>query len=338
MEKRKKITMQALADSLQISRNTVYKALNDKQGISNNLKAEVVAAARKLGYPVKSDSTNNKAKKSIAVLIKEEFFSEATYYSKIFVGIESAAREQGYGLYFAAISVDQEESASIPSHLTNEEFVGAIIIGKLNDTFITKLNTIIPVVVVDYYNEELEVDAILIDNKRGIYKAFEHLTNMGHKDVGFIGKVDLFPSFMERYQNFLNMIKMSEISTRESWLLTKGDGSFWDIDYLKERIQALDEMPDAFLCVNDRTAIPLMKVLSDLGYQIPRDVSIIGFDNVDSSSLMVPSLTTLNVYKETMGTRAVSHLMWRIKNLSEPIEKIRINVSLIVRQSVQKLN
>ena len=97
-------------------------------------------------------------------------------------------------------------------------------------------------------------------------------------------------------------------------------------------------MPTAWIAVNDRTAIPLLKALKDLGYKVPAEVSVVGFDNVNESHVVHPTLTTIHVYKNILGERGVEKLLWRCRNPEAPAEEKFVNTELVVRNSTAAPN
>ncbi|WP_242851353.1 substrate-binding domain-containing protein [Clostridium sp. DMHC 10] len=108
-----------------------------------------------------------------------------------------------------------------------------------------------------------------------------------------------------------------------------------DVKSIIEKLSNIKEMPEAFICSNDSAAIQLSNALNTLKYKIPKDVSIIGFDDTVLCNMVMPKLTTVKVNKELMGRKAVRRLLWRINHRDEPIESIMMEVELIERDSVR---
>ena len=103
-----------------------------------------------------------------------------------------------------------------------------------------------------------------------------------------------------------------------------------------ELVKVRQALPEVFVCSNDKAAISLMVALEILGYQLPGDISVVGFDNIDMCEKIRPKLTTVNVNKEVMGKRAVQRLLYRISHKNSLAENAVISVDLIERESVGK--
>ena len=95
-----------------------------------------------------------------------------------------------------------------------------------------------------------------------------------------------------------------------------------------------EELPEVFMCSNDRAAIFLMNVLRELGHRVPEDIGIVGFDDMEISTMVIPNLTTCHIAKKNMGMKAVLTLQWRLQNRRAKPEKITLPVDLVLRDSV----
>ena len=124
------------------------------------------------------------------------------------------------------------------------------------------------------------------------------------------------------------VLKYSAIDSVEDKVISQ------DMDGLFELFNQIEEKPEALLCSNDELAVMLMKVLQKNGYKIPEDISIIGFDDIELSRMVLPALTTIHVSKKLMGQKAVSRLLYRINHPRDGVEKLVLNVEIIERDSV----
>jgi LacI family transcriptional regulator len=343
--KKKKVTMKDIAEKLNISINAVSLALNDKDGVSEKTKAEVIRIANELGY-LKVSSSNNKDKsKNICILIESRYFRDVYFYSKVIIGIENEARKNDYVII---VSLLDKYTLEVPTCITNKKVDGILIVGAINDNYLEKiLKYNIPVVLVDHASFKLPTDAILTQNFFGSYKATNYLLEKGHKKIGFFGEIDLTLSFKERWlgysecmRRFYNyddkiinkLFKYSIIKDVEKYVFKK------DYKKISEMILSLEELPTAFICSNDDAALTLFNSLNSLGIRVPDDISIIGFDDIELCSLVNPNLTTMRIEKELMGQKAVKRLLWRMENRNAHIEHIKLDVKLIERGTVKSLN
>lgn len=343
-----KITMKDIAERLDISINAVSLALNSKAGVSEETRKQVLDVAEELGYLDKSPKfVKSFANKNICVIIKKYYFEDNTFYSKIMMGIGEESRRKGYDIITCLINETEE---SIPSCIESKKVCGIIVIGTIEDEYLVKLkNYKIPVVLVDHASLLESTDSILTDNKLGSFNITKLLIEKGYKDIGFFGDLEYSLSIKERFfgyreaiKKFLkfNNFKEAEVFIEEQSVLYDVEQNIIDknIEGIKERINRINKIPEAFVCSNDNAAIALITSLKELGYMVPKDIAVVGFDDIVLSSLIEPKLTTVRVEKDFMGRKAVDRLLWRIENKKDPDEKTILSVEVIERDSVGNKN
>ncbi|MBS5884486.1 LacI family DNA-binding transcriptional regulator [Clostridium sp.] len=343
-----KITMKDIAERLDISINAVSLALNSKAGVSEETRKQVLDVAEELGYLDKSPKfVKSFANKNICVIIKKYYFEDNTFYSKIMMGIGEESRRKGYDIITCLINETEE---SIPSCIESKKVCGIIVIGTIEDEYLVKLkNYKIPVVLVDHTSLLESTDSILTDNKLGSFNITKLLIEKGYKDIGFFGDLEYSLSIKERFfgyreaiKKFLkfNNFKEAEVFIEERSVLYDVEKNIIDknIEGIKERINRINKIPEAFVCSNDNAAIALITSLKELGYMVPKDIAVVGFDDIVLSSLIEPKLTTVRVEKDFMGRKAVDRLLWRIENKKDPDEKTILSVEVIERDSVGNKN
>lgn len=343
-----KITMKDIAERLDISINAVSLALNSKAGVSEETRKQVLDVAEELGYLDKSPKfVKSFANKNICVIIKKYYFEDNTFYSKIMMGIGEESRRKGYDIITCLINETEE---NIPSCIESKKVCGIIVIGTIEDEYLVKLkNYKIPVVLVDHTSLLESTDSILTDNKLGSFNITKLLIEKGYKDIGFFGDLEYSLSIKERFfgyreaiKKFLkfNNFKEAEVFIEERSVLYDVEQNIIDknIEGIKERINRINKIPEAFVCSNDNAAIALITSLKELGYMVPKDIAVVGFDDIVLSSLIEPKLTTVRVEKDFMGRKAVDRLLWRIENKKDPDEKTILSVEVIERDSVGNKN
>ncbi|MBN1262464.1 MAG: substrate-binding domain-containing protein, partial [Anaerolineae bacterium] len=163
--------------------------------------------------------------------------------------------------------------------------------------------------------------------------AIEYLIRRGHRHIGLIGGgPEAYPSLRDRYNGYRRALKDNNI--QESYLarsvLKSGPAYKATLALLKgnPHITAL------FGC-NDEVAIAAMQAIRDLGMKVPEDISIIGYDDIDLAQHVIPSLTTMQVDKVSMGQIAVQMLTWRLANPDSQRVTVVIHTPLIERKSVR---
>jgi LacI family transcriptional regulator len=337
-----KVSMEDIAAKLGITKNTVSLVFRNMPGISEKTRKSVLETAKQLGYKYKKDSRNIDSKKpplkNICLLQSKSTYDTTGFFAFIQLGIESEAQKNSLNLILHVYD-DSDENFDVPMCITEGLVSGVITIGRVQRNTANILNSLkIPMVMVDHYFEDIYIDYVLSDNQNCGYIATEYLINHGHTQLGFSGDIKAAVSFYDRYMGFLKALNINNIKLNPHYLITDkcigvviNDG----LENAVNEMKKLPSMPTAFFCCNDHEAISMIKALNVMGYKVPSDISVISFDNIDSSNTFTPRLTTLNVHKEYMGSKAVQKLIERISFPDGPKEKILLSAEIIERQSVK---
>ena len=341
----KKVTMKQLADKLEVSINTISLVLNDRPGVSEEMRRRVLREANASGYLEQTERYNKAvSSKTICILTRKAYFNDMYFYGKVLYGIQTEASRLGYETLLHVI----DESGRLPDCITRGRVSGVILVGEFDKSAIPALRSSgLPLVFTDSTPYDQPSDSVLTDNGMGAFRAVEYLAACGHRKIGFFGDVDYSLSIKERYWGYIQAIhkcmgfaempdtfryalRYSLLKEIEAAVISQ------DTQSVVAKLKGMPELPEAFLCSNDRAAVLLSNALHSLGHRLPDDVSIIGFDDMDLCTMTVPRLTTMHVAKKRMGSRAARLLIWRIANSRAPVEKVLLPVELVVRDSVKR--
>jgi LacI family transcriptional regulator len=285
-------------------------------------------AVEKYGYKRRKTSG-----KSVAFIIDEESFRlSSSFYSPIIAGIEEELNKFKY--YFRFHSVQKQKFDLSRINVNFNDLAGVIMVGVYHDDFVLKLKNIgIPLVLLDYYIPTEKIKAILIDNTDGILTACKYLKSLGHRAVAFIGGDSVETAAEERFYGYLRGVELYGF-VRDPSLVVKDCKSRIDEGFRAANI-ILDSSanPTAILTYNDLIAVGAMDAIKQRGLSIPRDMSIIGFDDIHIASEVNPPLTTSKVPKQDMGRQAVKHLMNCIKGKDDLAHKVLMATELVIRGS-----
>lgn len=326
----KKASMQDIADSLGISKNSVSHAFRDTDGVSESTKYKVYQKADELGYVYKKQ-TQNIERGIISILATNFAFSQTSFFGELIDHVENNLKNNNYTPRKVIITKDMINSNTIDSDLETSE--GIIIISHSNNQFLEKIISLnIPTVIVDHHEPNLIADAVLSKNTDGTYFALSLLAQNGHKTVGFIGDIAFSPSYLERYKGFCRGIKDFNLSSNPNIQITSIEETQ---GALFNSLKEVEIMPDAWFCVNSGLAFMLNSYLQSNGYTIPDDVSVICFDDTEFTRLAQPTITNIATDLKYMAKVSVETLMDRIDNPENPIIHKQIVPSININQSVK---
>jgi LacI family transcriptional regulator len=256
------------------------------------------------------------------------------FYSHIQAGIESECRKHHINLMFANVEVDTANHPVVwPAMIDEANVDGLLLAGAFLEGAIgflqRKLD--IPIVLVDSYAPTMPFDSVLIDNKSGTSLAVNYLIKLGHKNIGLIGtNTGSPPSLLARRDEFMRIMRKNDlpVSYIEASELSQNSG----YAATKKLLKRAPEVSAIFAGV-DIAAFGVIQALHEIGLHVPRDISVVGFDNIDSAGFITPALTTVHVHKTWMGAISVRQLLQRAQQPELPKVTISVATELIIRDS-----
>lgn len=258
------------------------------------------------------------------------------FYPQVVAGIDMIAEKNDYHCIFKYIYED-----NIDPKLVKEikEKADGVICGELHSKkmleTVSSIN--LPVVLISSSVINDEVDIVEIDNFTGAFKLASYLIDSGHRNFALIGGSASSQPSKERENGFLEALKQNEIKFDKKHSITNG----WDFeDGYQSALEILnfDQRPTAVFAVSDLLALGAINAFKDEGLKVPEDISVVGFDDIDMSKQIKPSLTTMRVRKVEMGKEAANLLFNKLKGSDRnyPV-KITVPTKLMLRDSVKEL-
>lgn len=339
MARRKKISMQDIADKLEISKNAVSLALTNKKGVSDELRSRIIHTAKEMGYG--SYAISESSDSNILVLVPERIMSyqdndHFQFFHDMIWGLEKSIRSKGFNAVIAPIDRESEHRLQLPRLFTDISYRGIILFGITRPEYARLVwEQDVRLVMMDSYYRELPCPVVASANMEGAYEAVSYLIECGHNDIGFIGPVNLTTSHEERWLGYWKAMQSGGLKIRGEHCLTSSVGYDYTVEEISSFLSGLEERPSAFFCSNDRIAYILAELLQEKNVAVPEDVSIAGYDDLQYDSSSGVDMTTMRVEKERMCDAAATMLL----SLTEPSrEAVRWSIAstLVVRSSVQR--
>lgn len=332
-------TIKDIATQAGVSPATVSRVLNydESLSVSDEKRKLILEIAETLNY-VPPRQRHQAAKGSMRIGLahwydaKQEL--EDPYYMSIRVGIEMACTQENIEL----IKIYKNETSDYSAMGTVD---GIIAIGKFLKAEVEALEALNPLVVfVDSSPNDLRYDSVLIDFDAAVKKALNHLAELGHKEIAYLGgreelghehvqlvdpREHIYKAFMERQGTYTpENIWLGTFFPESGYALTK---------QALVRKQNGETFPTAIFAANDSLAIGALRAIYEAGYKVPEDIAVIGFNDIPSALYTVPQLSSIRVFKEFMGETAVELLLERIRNKREIAKKVIVPTELVVRMS-----
>lgn len=325
--------MQDVADSVGVSKVTVSKALRDSGDISDAMKEKIKAVAAQMGYVynVTGKMLRNNLNYSVGVLTSERYFGvDDFFYVDLYKLISSNLEKRHLTSMFHILDGESEKNGVIPHMITEKKVDGVIILGQLSKDYIGRIIALeMPIVFLDFYYDQFDVDSINTDNFFSAYKITNMLIGLGHRKIAFVGNVNLTSSIQDRFLGYYKSLLEYGIPLKAEWII---DDRTDESDWIEITLPA--EMPTAFVCNCDKTALRLVKTLNKHGYKVPKDCSVAGFDDSIHALQTTPQITTVKVDLDDMAKQAVKIISKKIAGESTGNGRILIKGSIVERGSV----
>lgn len=337
-----KVTMKDIAKRLNVSINAVSIALNDKPGVSDDVRLLILRTADEMGYiNEKRKYLSVFSKSNICVLMQAYYANTGHFYSIVLRSIVEEAKQQGY---YSILNYFEDNCFTMPECIVDRKVAGILIVGKISDDNLKVLKrTGVPVVLVDFTSLYDSCDCVLTHNKQGGYMITSHVISKGYQKIGFFGDLGYSLSFQDRFMGYKYALELAHVSDDidqyiqkysflshiENYILTS------QIDEIIKLLQT-KELPEVFVCSNDSNAFALITALTYLGLKIPEDIGVTGFDDTPLCEKCMPKITTVQVQKEMMGQVAVKKLIDRIHRKDGIQMTQLLSVKIIERNSIKK--
>ena len=336
-----RVTLKHLAKHLDLSPTTISVVISDSPlaaTIAEKTKQRIWEAVRQFNYRpnVFARYLHGKRTYCVAVLVPDigDEFS-----SSLISGIEKRLAQQGYFYFVVSHRGAPELIEKSPDTLLDRGVEGMIFI---NTPLGRRLP--VPVVAVSDITEAPDVSSIVIDNARAARLALKHLRSLGHRTIAFFRGPEGNGDTDDRWESVQKAAADLRIPIAPR--LTRSLGKYpecnnttmADLGYhaAKELLKASRDFT-ALVAFNDGSAIGAIRAFRDAGLKVPKDVSVIGFDDIDQAAFNVPRLTTIRQPLIRMGELAASTLIKRIENSEEKSREILVEPMLVVRESTRAL-
>lgn len=317
-----------------VSSATVSRVLNNKPGVSPKSRKKVLETIEELGYEpnILARSLRVRRTHTIGVLVSD---ITNPFFAEVVRGIEDVAHKNGFSLILCNSEEDLLKEKQYLTLLRAKRVDGIIFSpsGKNHTEVENTLKLGIPIVSMDRQIDGHEIDSILVENAAGTRMAVHHLASHGYQKIAIISGPQSSTTGKERLEGYLQGINENNLSSDES-IIMKSDFSLKGAISATNSLMQLSPRPDALLVSNNLMTIGSLQVLSEVGMKIPKDIAVIGFDDMPWAALIDPPLSVISQPAYDMGNLAANVLLNRISKGYEGLPiKMRLNTQLIIRES-----
>ncbi len=329
--------MRDVATHAGVSVSTVSHVINGTRRVEPETVERVREAIATLGYRPNliARGLRRRETRTIGLIVPD---NSNPFFADLARVIEDRGFERGYSVILCNSDLSEVKESTYVDVLLSKQVDGLVLISSSNRPRQLRrvLSARVPVVVVDREFDALPVDQVLVDNEEGGYLAGEYLVGLGHRRIGCIaGPRDATPS-AKRVAGFRRALAEAGVDLPPE-AVVRGDGRYEGGESAIRELLGRSPGLTAVFAYNDLMAIGALGALRRAGISVPGDVSVIGFDDIQQASAMVPSVTTIAQPAVEMAQAALDLLLGRIRRVEEGPMKVVLHTWLVERESCRRI-
>ncbi|GAB4480694.1 MAG: LacI family DNA-binding transcriptional regulator [Anaerolineales bacterium] len=326
------VTIQHVAKAAGVSVSTVSRVLNGKVDVAEETKERIEAVIKQLGYASSLAARSMRSKKNqlIGLIMPDIAYPFAW---EVMKGVNRAIAESEYDLLvytrgdvrkYGTAAHEQQIVSLLNGSITD----GLLIVAPVSEEFFSTA----PIVSVDHLAVRPGYPSVHSTNYEGALEAMRHLLALGHRRIGFISGRGELLSAQRRFQAYQNALAEAGIAFDEA-LIARGDYTTATGHDCARQLLSLPQPPTAIFAANDQSAMGVYQAAQEMGKEIPRDLSVIGFDNIPEAAYL--NLTTVDQFIAEMGYQAAKTLFRLIEGQTLETKIQQLPTRLVVRASCQ---
>ena len=327
------VTIADVARAAGVSVATVSRVMNGSGAVAESTVQVVLSAIERLNYVPNQQARNLRRHESRNFLVLLPNITNP-YYANVFDGINQRAQELGYSVFLCNTDGRPSEQL-IREAIANKRADGAILLHiSYNEEWLPQYTGKLPIVQCCEYTRYGKTPHVTVDNYRAAFEATQYLIQLGHRKIGTISAANDSVSTLQRMEGYRDAMLQSGLEVEDHWI-TYCDGEYSYPSSLKaaRMLFSQKDRPTAVFCIGDSIALAAVVAAQELGLQVPRDISIVGFDDVIYTKMVHPYLTTVVQPCAELGCRAVEMLHRMITEGELPQTEVILPHDFIVRES-----
>ena len=347
----KKVTIQDIADALGVSRNTVSKAINNADGLADATRERILNKAVEMGYKQFSyvqsltraagfaghRTAELPAQRGEIALLSAMRLNDSHFASTMLDRLQRELLQMGYRINTYHVRSTDIAARQLPLSFAPERVSAVVCIEMFDwdyDMMLCQLG--LPILFIDgpvrQDGRSLPADQLYMDSLTELERLLSGMLRHGVRRIGFIGDWQHCQSFGERHLATCGSLLLAGLPVEEKFMIRT-----LSTREILRRLEALDELPELFVCANDFVACDALQALKTLGKSVPEDVMLCGFDDAPESRMVMPALTTVHIHTQIIAYSAVQLLISRIEEPSLDYRKVYTETELICRESTRFL-
>ncbi|HHV11155.1 MAG TPA: LacI family transcriptional regulator [Clostridiales bacterium] len=331
MSSNSKITVSKIAAGAGVSPATVSRVLNHRHLVKPETIEQVENAMKALGYSIPEHKITAPREEPVIILNIPNINN--LFYTEVIQGATMSANSHGCHLLINQSPLDHGSFHGFCSLIRRVNAAGVIFLNQVPSELLHQINQMVPVIQCCEYNQDADLPYVSIDDCRAAMKATEYLIASGKNKIAFINGPLSFKYAMERQRGFLTAMSNADLSIPKSWLIQLPEVNYEMAYAAVCQLLTSEVVPGAFFAASDMLAAAAIRAAKRYHYHVPRDIMVVGFDNIDLSAMYTPSITTVSQPKFQEGFSSCEMLLEKIANPDSATRSILFDTELVIRES-----
>jgi len=333
-------TIKDVAALAGVSFTTVSHVLNDTRPVSADARRRVLAAVDEIGYlpSAVARSLRKSETKIVGVLVPNV---QNPFFAELVCGVEESCRLAGYSVFLCNSDNDPKRQQQYMRTLLEKRVDGLLLSSAGDDEALAHIFKMasVPSVTVDRLVPGARADRVSVNNQQGACNAVRHLIELGHRRIACISGPSEFEVARERCEGWRQALREAGMVPDESLVIESDFSSPGGYESARQMLRSQGQGDGAGPAVtgifasNDMMAIGALRAAAELGFKVPQQVSIVGFDDIELSRYVFPALTTVGCGVRQLGTEAGRVLIDRIEHPGGELKEVLLTPHLVVRES-----
>lgn len=327
-------TITDVAREANVSVATVSRVLNNQNSVTPETSKRVYRAIEKLSFEPNMSARNLRRNETRVILIVAPNITNP-YYAHILTGIGDAASESKYSALIYNTAGDEASERAGLDMLKKRRADGAILLAtEKNSTLIEEYALKYPIVQCSEYILNQDLPRVSIDNYKAATDIMEYIISLGHKRIATISSCNNYISTALRLQGYKDVLNVHGLEVRQEYIaLANADYSFRSGKAAAFKLLEQKDRPTAIFCISDILALGAITAAKELGIRVPEDLTVIGFDDVDDTTMFHPYITTIAQPCYELGKESFRILHACMNNGEKTNMKVVLPHKFIIRES-----
>lgn len=332
----KSVTMQDVADHAQVSIATVSRILNNPESVRESTRKRVIKSMNELGFIQSTLRLPDAQSRTILIVIQT---LSNQFDTDLASSIMNTAYIHGYNSMIVVAKNNYTTYEAFEKLFKDISIAGIVLeTGLINPDLVNELALHYPVVMCSDYIENLDISYVSINDVAAAKAATNYLISTGHTKISLVNCNPAFRYSKHREKGYVQALVDAGLNINENWMIRLSSiNYFLALSYIRQMLERKNR-PDAIFACCDIFGMAAINAANQLGIKVPEELSIIGFDNTNTSSMTNPSLTTVAQPTAQIGSQACELLIEKIRSKSFVNQQIVLDTELIIRNSTRPKN